>query len=134
MPRELYALAADAVLIFHVAVALFNFFGLIAIPLGAWRGWGFVRVHWLRLLHILMMATVALQAYLGRACFLTYWQAALEEGAGETASTMPLIQGWLMSVLFWPLPVWVFAVIYSAAFAFCIALWWIVPPTRRRPP
>jgi len=131
MTPELYALAADAVLIFHVAVALFNVFGLIAIPLGAWLDWPFVRVYWWRLTHVILMATVALQAYLGRACFLTYWQAALDERGGGTASTLPLIQGWIMSVLFWPLPVWVFGVLYSAAFAFCFALWWLVPPVRK---
>ena len=34
---------ADLVLSLHVAVIAFNVFGLIAIPLGSWRRWGFVR-------------------------------------------------------------------------------------------
>ena len=35
---------AEAILWFHVVVIAFNVFGLVAIPLGAWSGWKFVRV------------------------------------------------------------------------------------------
>ena len=46
-PQYRFALA-DAVLLLHLGIVLFNVFGLIAIPLGAWRGWDFVRVFWWR--------------------------------------------------------------------------------------
>jgi hypothetical protein len=110
----------------HLVVIAFNIFGLIAIPLGAWRGWGFVRVRWWRALHLLSFAVVAVQALLGRACFLTIWQDRL---AGRTGS-QPLIMGWINHVIFWPLPVWVFAAGYLLLFAYVLALWKLVPVVR----
>ena len=92
MPAGLAAIAADAVLAVHVAVILFNLFGLVAIPLGAWRGWRFVRIAWWRLLHVAALGAVAVQALFGRACFLTVWQAAL---AGDPARPAPLIRRWV---------------------------------------
>ncbi len=71
-PNLLYGLAA-VVFWARVAVVLFNVFGLIAIPLGAWRGWAFVRVFWWRALHIGLLLLVAVQVLLGRVCFLTLW-------------------------------------------------------------
>lgn len=118
------ALAAQLVLAVHVAVIAFNLFGLVAVPLGAARGWGFVRVRWWRALHLGSMLAVALQAAAGRACFLTDWQAALSgEGPAE-----PLIMRAVNGLIYWPLPPWVFAVLYLAALAYVLALWRFVPP------
>jgi len=43
---------SEAILAFHVAIIAFNVVGLIVIPLGSWLGWRFVRIVWLRLLHL----------------------------------------------------------------------------------
>jgi len=110
----------------HLVVIAFNVLGLIAIPLGAARGWRWVRIRWWRLLHIASWAVVALQAVIGRACFLTLWQDKLTGASGEP----PLIMRWVNSLIYWPLPIWVFGVAYLALFALVIALWWLVPPRR----
>jgi hypothetical protein len=122
-------LAAETILAVHVGVILFNLFGLVAIPLGAWRRWGFVRVAWWRLLHVGALAAVAAQALLGRACFLTLWQAAL---AGNNRQPAPLVTRWVDAVVFWPLPLWFFAALYTVVFACVLALLWLVPPRWRR--
>jgi len=119
---------ADLVLLIHLAVILFNVFGLIAIPLGAWRKWRFVRVFWWRALHVGILIVVALQAVLARVCFLTIWQSDLLQQAGVSASTEPLIQRWVVWLIFWPLPLWIFAAAYMAVLGFAIFLWWTVPP------
>ncbi len=124
------ALLAGLVLGVHVGVILFNLFGLIAVPLGAWRGCGFVRVFWWRALHLAALAFVALQAVLGRACFLTLWQDSLVQNGGEAGSGVPLIQRWVSWAIFWPLPVWFFAVLYVAVWIYAIVLWRLVPPRR----
>ncbi|MGH6975969.1 MAG: DUF2784 domain-containing protein [Stellaceae bacterium] len=129
-PTLLTALAV-AVLAIHVAVIAFNVFGLVVIPLGAWRGWRFVRVAWWRALHLALLAVVALQALFGRACFLTLWQAALEQDAGRAASREPLIARWVDSVIFWNLPIWFFAALYVVVWLYALALWRWVPPARR---
>jgi hypothetical protein len=117
-----------AVLAVHLAVIAFNVLGLVAIPLGAWRGWAWVRLRWLRLLHLASLAVVAVQAVFGRACFLTVWQDDLTGGGAED----PLIMRAVNSVIYWPLPMWAFTAAYLAVFVYVVALWWWVPPTSRR--
>ncbi|MDB5450730.1 MAG: hypothetical protein JWP28_1921 [Phenylobacterium sp.] len=118
---------AQTVLAAHLAIIAFNVFGLVAIPLGAWRGWAWVRVRWWRALHLASMAVVALQAVLGRACFLTLWQDQLTGARAEP----PLIMRWVNGVIYWPLPIWVFAAAYLAVFAYVVVLWRRVPPSGR---
>jgi hypothetical protein len=118
---------AEAILAVHVAIILFNLFGLIVVPLGALCGWRFVRVRWWRVLHLILLGTVALQAVAGRACILTLWQDAVATGA---PSPTPLIMGWVNRMIYWPLPVWVFAALYLLVFGYALALLWLVPPER----
>lgn len=115
----------QTVLAAHLAVIAFNVAGLVLTPLGAWLGWRFVRIRWWRALHLASLAVTALQAALGRACFLTLWQGAL-----TGASTEPLIARWVNGLIYWPLPVWVFATAYIAVFAYAVGLWFWVPPRR----
>lgn len=117
------AVAGQLVLALHLVVIAFNVAGLMVIPLGARLGWRLVRIRWLRLAHLASLAVVALQAAFGRACFLTLWQSGLGGGTEE-----PLIMRWVNSVIFWPLPLWVFTALYLAVFAYVVALWWVVPP------
>jgi hypothetical protein len=121
---SLAAILALIVLATHVAIIAFNLFGLIAIPLGAWWRWRFVRIRWWRMLHIAVLAIVALQALFGRACILTLWQDSL---AGSSSSS-PLIMRWVTGLIYWPLPMWFFALLYLAVFAYTLALWFLVPP------
>ena len=130
-PQQLGGLA-DAVFWLHVMVVLFNVFGLVVVPIGAWRGWEFVRVFWFRALHLTMLAVVAIQAVYGRACFLTVWQSDLLQQAGQAESNAPLIQRWVTRLILWPAPLWVFVVLYLAILAYALALWWLIPPRRER--
>ena len=132
MTPDLLAALALAMLAVHVAVIAFNVFGLIAIPLGSLFDWRFVRVFWWRALHLALLAVLVLQALFGRPCFLTLWQAALEQDAAALASREPLIPRFVESVIFWPLPIWFFAALYVAVGIYALALWQLVPPTRRR--
>ena len=122
-------IAADAILAAHVAIILFNLFGLVAVPLGAVCHWRFVRIRWWRVVHILLLAAVAVQALAGRACILTLWQADLAGGAADRA---PLIARSLERAIYWPLPIWVFAALYIAVLGYAVALFWLVPPRRQR--
>ncbi len=112
----------------HLAIILFNIFGLIVVPIGAVCGWRFVRIGWWRVLHIMLLAAVALQAVLGRACILTLWQAALTGAADRE----PLIAYWVDRLIYWPLPIWVFAIVYVLVFGYALALFWLVPPAPPR--
>lgn len=117
-------MAAISVLALHLAVIAFNIAGCVLVPIGAWRSWRWVHGFWWRLAHMLSLAVVAAQALLGRACFLTVWQGDL---AGAT-HVQPLIAGWINRLIYWPLPLWVFAVLYVVVFVYVIALWLAVRP------
>ena len=119
---------ADAILALHLAVILFNVFGLIAIPLGARLGWRIVRRFWWRAVHLGILAAVAMQAMFDRVCFLTIWHADLVRLAGGRASNAPLIASFVSKLIFWPLPAWVFAALYVTVCAYTLVLWWLVPP------
>lgn len=119
---------ATLVFMIHFGVVLFNVGGLVAIPLGGLFRWGWVRIFWWRILHLLSLGVVAAQAVLGQVCFLTIWQATLAgRSSGETP---PLAATWVNSLLYWPLPLWVYALIYVAVLAYTLALWRWVPPRR----
>jgi uncharacterized protein DUF2784 len=128
MDAHLYSLLARLVLAAHLGIIVFNIAALAVIPLGAWRGWGFVRILWWRALHVAILALVAVQALLARACFLTLWQSALQQRAGEAASSAPLIERWVHDLIFWPLPLWFFAALYVAVCLYALLLWRLVPP------
>src|SRR5580692_9756504 len=121
MTADQNLLAANAVLAVHLVVINFNLFGLFAIPLGGWLGWRFVRVACWRWLHLVSMAVVAVQAVAGRACFLTILQDNL---AGAGPGQPPLIVRVVDRLVYWPVPLWVFAVIYVALLAYVVALFW----------
>lgn len=118
---------AETVLAAHVAIILFNVFGLVAVPVGAACGWHFVRIRWWRVLHLALLAAVAAQALAGRACILTLWQSELE---GAVARPPPLIVGWVDRVVYWRLPLWVFAALYVAVLLYAAVLYRLVPPRR----
>ena len=111
-------------IVLHFAIIVFNVAGCVLVPIGAWRHWRWVHAFWWRLAHLLSLAVVALQALFGRACFLTIWQGKL---SGVTQA-QPMIAGWIDRLIYWSLPLWVFAAAYVVVFAYVIALWFLVPP------
>ncbi len=121
---------AEAILGIHLAIIAFNILGLIVIPLGAWLGWRLVRIAWLRLLHLGVLAIVAGQALANRPCFLTIWQNSL---AGNVKTPPPLMMRWVNGIVYWPVPIWGFAIIYSAVFLYVLALTVLVPFGRTKP-
>ena len=117
-------LLAGLILSAHVVIILFNLSGLIVVPIGAARGWRFVRIAWWRLLHVVLLAVVAAQALAGRACILTLWESDL---VGSVVAPTPLIMSWADRLIYWRLPVWVFALLYAVVFGYALALLWLVP-------
>ena len=119
-----------AVLYFHVAVVVFNVFWLVAVPVGAWFGWSFIRSFRWRIIHLAVLVIVAVQAAAGRLCFLTIFQNEFQAASGTNARPS-LLTRIAMNAIYWPLPGWVFAPLYVLGFAFAVFLWFAVPPRRR---
>jgi hypothetical protein len=122
--------AADALLIVHAGVVLFVVTGQVLIMLGGWRGWDWIRRPMFRWIHLATIAVVVLQAWLGRLCPLTIWEQQLRELAGQRSHDQSFIGHWVGQWLYWDLPVWVFAVAYTAFGILVLASWRWWPPRR----
>ena len=99
-----YLIAADVLLFTHVLVAAFVLFGLIFIFVGKIFSWSSARNPWFRLLHLVTIVIVALQAWLGVICPLTTWEMALRQKAGDAVYAGTFISHWLETILYYHAP------------------------------
>lgn len=129
MSRDtLLLLFADGLLIIHTLFVGFVVLGLVAIYAGYWLNWNWVRNRKFRIIHLLAIAVVVAQAWLGVICPLTIWEMALREAAGTTAYSGSFIQYWLQKLLYWQAPDWVFIVVYTVFGGLVLASWYSVRP------
>jgi hypothetical protein len=127
---SIFLLLAGAVLALHVAIVAFVVAGLVLIVAGNRAGWRWVNALWFRALHLLTIAVVAAQAWLGVVCPLTTLEMWLRTQAGAGTYSGSFIEHWMQALLYWHAPDWVFALAYSA-FALTVAFaWWRFPPAK----
>lgn len=129
--QVLYLIAADAVLLLHVAFVVFVVAGLVAVLCGEVVGWAWVRNRTFRMLHVAAIGIVVLQAWLGRICPLTILEMSLRRKAGDATYAGSFISHWLESILYYRAPAWVFTVAYTAFAALVVLAWLWVRPNRR---
>ncbi len=125
-----YRLAADLLLGLHVAFVLFVVVGLLLILAGGANGWRWVRNPWFRLIHLLAIIVVALQAWLGRICPLTTWEMALRAKAGDATYSGDFIGHWLQRLLYIDAPFWLFVAGYSIFGLLVVVCWFWIPPRK----
>jgi len=126
-------LLADSVLFLHILVVAFVVLGLVAVIIGGARKWNWVRNPWFRLVHLVCIAVVVLQAWGGVVCPLTTLEMWLRRLAGEIAYSGSFISHWMEQLLYYDLPSWVFTIIYTAFGSLVFATWlWIRPRSLRR--
>ncbi len=127
-----YRLLADLVLSVHVAIVLFVVGGLVLVVVGNWWHWRWVNALWFRLAHLVAIAVVAAQAWLGLVCPLTTLEMWLRASAGQSTYGGSFIEFWLQRLLYYEAPDWVFALAYTAFGLATAAVWWRFPPDLRR--
>jgi len=123
-----YAVAADAILLLHVLFVGFVVLGLLLVFMGRIRSWSWVRNPWFRSAHLLAIAVVVAQSWLGVICPLTSLEMALRERAGHAVYAGGFITHWLEAILYYQAPPWVFVVCYTIFGALVIAGWYWVRP------
>ena len=123
-----YQALADAVLLIHVALVIFVVLGLPAIIIGNHRKMAWANSLWWRSAHLLAIAVVVLQAWLGQYCGLTVLESWLRHQAGQAGYKAGFIEHWLQRLLYFEGPLWVFALAYTVFGALVAWAWWRYPP------
>ena len=130
---NIYSILSNLVLVIHFAFVAFIVGGLVAIWIGRWLRWEFIRNPYFRLAHLLAMAIVLLEAVVGIICPLTSWEDALRLRTGQAPSYKEsFMQHWIGRILFYDLGDDVFTIIYAGVFALFLLTFWLVPPRKRR--
>ena len=122
---------ADFILVTHAAYVLFVVGGQALIVIGWIRGWEWTRFRVFRLLHLMAIGLVMLEAWLGINCPLTILENFLRLQAGAAAYEDNFIGHWLRSLIFYAAPEWIFTLIYTGFTALVILTWLAYPPRRK---
>jgi len=126
-----YQALANTVLFVHLGIVLFVVLGLPAIILGNWLGWRWVNQLGWRLAHLVAIAIVAVQAWLGQLCALTDIESWLREQAGQASYQGSFIEHWIHRLIYFEAPMEFFALTYTAFGLLVVWSWWRFPPSSR---
>ena len=121
-------LIADLLLFSHVLFVAFVVFSVPLILIGKSSHWPWVSNPWFRLTHLVAIAVVVIQAWLGVICPLTTWEMAFRARAGDTVYAGTFVSHWLDSILYYRAPAWVFALLYTVFAILVVASWFWVRP------
>ena len=126
---------ANAVLVLHVCIAIFVVAGLGLIVAGNVARWRWVNNLWFRLAHVLAIAVVVAETWLGIACPLTVLEMSLRARAGVATYGGGFIEHWLGRLLYYDAPPSAFILAYSVFGLLVAGTWWYFPPSpgRSRP-
>jgi hypothetical protein len=122
---------ADLVLFLHVLYAAFVLGGVLALPVGVWRRWGWVRARTFRLPHLVCTAVVAVEALVGLTCPLTWLEHTLLVASGAPGYERSFMGYLLYRLLYYDAPLWAFTVAYTALALAVFALYRYAPPIAK---
>ena len=117
---------ANTILVVHATFVAFVILTLPCIYLGKFLNWHWVRLFWLRLLHLVGVCIVAAQAWAGVICPLTTVEMWLREKSNLTTYTGSFIEHWLQKLIYWEFPVWVFTAVYSVFALLVVFSWYFI--------
>ena len=126
-----YSLFADLILIVHTSYVLFVIGGQLLILAGWAANWNWPRNLWFRILHLIAIGFVVLEAWVGIVCPLTIIENLFRQKAGTAIYENSFIGEWLSRLLFYTAPDWVFVIIYTVFFLLVVFSWWRYPPVKR---
>lgn len=129
----MYSLAADIILVIHFSFVCFVIGGLAVIWIGYILKWHFVYNLVFRIIHLVAIGLVILQALLGRHCPLTIWENKLRILAGqESVYEGSCIQYWVHKLMYYDMPQYVFTLTYIVFFIVVCLTFIVVRPRRNR--
>ncbi len=126
-----FRIAADLVVVLHMAYVLVVVFGLPAIGWGIARKHEWVRNIWLRGGHLAMIVIVVGEAWAGMTCPLTTWEHQLREAAGQQSYRGAFLANLVHDWLFYDAEPWVFAILYTLFGLLVVGTFVLAPPRWR---
>jgi hypothetical protein len=131
--KDLYSYAADFIVLFHLCYVLFAVGGELLILLGGLFRWVWIRNLTFRIVHLLAVVVVAVEALIGVLCPLTDWEYRLRLRAGQgIEEEIPFMARLVRRLIFYDFPAWVFTLAYIL-FALAVAASFFLFPPRRKP-
>jgi hypothetical protein len=125
-------LLADLIVAFHFAYIGFVVVGQLLICLGVVLRWQWVRNLWFRLVHLLMIGVVALEAVVGMTCPLTTWEAELRSLAGQEVAEGTFVGRCLHNLIFYDADPRILDLCHIGFALLVVATFIIAPPHWRR--
>jgi hypothetical protein len=122
-------LLADLILLIHALFVAFVIIGFVLILVGFVRKWLWIRNVWFRVIHLIAIGLVVVQAWLGSSCPLTTWESQLRLASGEIGYSSSFVQHGVQHILFYDFAPWIFVMAYTI-FAVLVALFWALVPPR----
>ena len=118
---------ANLVLVIHFCLVLFIVSGFIFFPLGYIAKWTWVRNFRLRLLHLVFMLIVTIEAVLGITCPLTY----IENLLRNSYEGHSFVGYWISNIIYWDFPAQFFFVLYCISLGWTFLIWKLCPPNAK---
>jgi hypothetical protein len=122
---------ADLLAVIHLGYVVFVILGFILILAGIFFKWKWIRNLWFRIIHLVTIAAVALEAILGVNCPLTVLEFSLRYGAPPAERRVSFVGELVDSLLYYDAPLWLFTIIY-VAFALLVAITFVLAPPSRK--
>jgi hypothetical protein len=124
---------ADLVVLVHFGYLLFTVGGEIIILIGGLLSWKWVRNLTFRIIHLLAIVIVSLEAIIGAWCPITILEYRLRRSAGQVVEKEISFVGRIVrSLLFYEFPPWVFTMLYIGFGVLVILTMIFIPPRKRK--
>jgi len=124
----IYRIAADCIVILHMAYVLTVVLGLPAIWIGILCRHQWARNFWWRCGHLAMILIVVAEAWAGIICPLTTWEHQLRELSQQETYQGSFVGNLVHDWLFYDAPQWVFTACYSVFGLLVLASFIVAPP------
>jgi hypothetical protein len=131
--QTFWIILADMVVALHVGYVSFVVLGQLAVLIGGWRRWAWVRNPWFRGLHLAAILIVATETVISLRCPLTSLENHLRELGGQEGMDVDFIGQKLRDLIFLDVPDthWIFKVLYFGFAVLVLVTWVLVPPGRQ---
>ncbi|MDO4569705.1 MAG: DUF2784 family protein [Planctomycetia bacterium] len=123
-----YVLLADFVVAIHCLYMFVIVVGLFLPYVGWFFRWSIIHNGFIRLLPLLMLLIVVIEAWCGVQCPLTTLENELRRAGGVALSEGTFVGRCFQKILFWPISRAWFKWIYSAVFLLFVVAWVWIPP------